>query len=120
MSFTEPLSITISAVTTPLPRTNVEGRLSEYTSADGSLKVTASHVVAKRARRMLRLDLTKLAPSPFDDTKNVTVSSAMYIVFDAPIDGFTNAELLAAFTGFRAMMAASSDAMISKLLGGES
>jgi len=41
-------------------------------------------------------------------------------VFDMPKVGFTNAEALAAYTGFKGTFTASSDLLISKLLGGES
>jgi hypothetical protein len=43
-----------------------------------------------------------------------------YVVFDLPTDGFTSVEVLAAYSGFKAMYSAGSDALISKLLGGES
>jgi len=69
---------------------------------------------------MLRLDTQKMSPDPFDDTKTREVSMATYVVFDVPDQGFTPAEQKAVFDGFRAMMAASSDAVVLKLLGGES
>jgi hypothetical protein len=43
-----------------------------------------------------------------------------YIVFDLPIVGYTNAEALAVYTGFKTQFSASSDLLITKLLGGES
>jgi hypothetical protein len=43
-----------------------------------------------------------------------------YIVFDIPVAGYTNAEALAVYAGFKAAYIASSDALITKLLGGES
>lgn len=121
MSFTDPLSVTISAVTTPLPRTNVEGDKSEYTSADGLIRVTADHTVGKRARRMLRIDTSKLAPDPFRPAENVKVSMSNYMVFDLPYPaGYTNAEALAVYQGLKGLYTASADALIVKLLAGES
>ncbi|DAD50217.1 TPA_asm: coat protein [ssRNA phage Zoerhiza.2_3] len=120
MSFTDPLSITISAVTTPLPRTSVGDDESEYTSSDGLLQVKSSHNYGKRTRRMLRIDTSKLAPDPFRPTENVKVSMSLYIVFDLPPAGYTATEAKAVFDGFRAMFAANSDQQITKLLGGES
>jgi hypothetical protein len=120
MAFTDPMSITISAATIPLPRTSVEEDSSEYTSADGLVKLTASHTYGKRARRMLRIDHSKLTADPFKPAENVKVGMANYIVFDIPPAGYTGTEALAVYTGFKAMFTASSDALITKLLGGES
>lgn len=120
MSFTDPLSITVSTVTSSLPRTSVGDDESEYTSSDGLLQVSASHQYGKRTRRLLRVDTSKIAPDPFKPAENVKLSMSFYIVFDMPQAGFTAAEAMALYTGFSAMYGASSSAMVTKLLGGES
>lgn len=120
MSFSDPLSITVSSVTTPLPRVFSEGSESHYSSSDGLIVVTASHDVGKRARRMLRVDFSKLSPDPFKPDENVRRSMSNYMVFDIPSDGFSNAEALAVYQGFKTLITASSDALVTKLLGGES
>jgi hypothetical protein len=120
MSFSDPQSITISGVTSPLPRTNTEGDKAEYTSADGLIKLTASHDEGKRLRRMLRIDTSKLAPDPFRPSENVRVSMSNYMVFDLPPAGYTNAEALAVYVGLKTLYTASTDALIVKLLAGES
>lgn len=120
MSFTDPLSVTISGVTTPLPRVSVGDDTSEYLSADGLISVVASHQYGKRTRRMLRLDTSKITPDPFNTAQNVKVGMGNYLVFDLPSAGYTNAEALAVYTGFKTLFTASTDALIVKLLGGES
>jgi hypothetical protein len=121
MAFTDPQSITISAATTPLPRTDVSGDRSEYTSADGLIRLSADHENGgKRTRRVLRIDHSKLTSDPFRPTENVKVSMSNYIVFDVPPAGYTNTEILAVYTGFKTLYTATSDALIAKLLGGES
>lgn len=120
MSFTDPQSITISGVTTPLPKVYSEGSESHYQSSDGLIVVTASHDVGKRARRLLRVDFAKLSPDAFKPDENVKRSMSVYMVFDMPSDGFSNAEGLAVYTGFKTMITASSDLLVTKLLGGES
>lgn len=120
MAFTDPLSVTISGVTTPLPRVSTGDRVSEYQSGDGLITVKASHQGGKRTRRMLRIDTSKITADPFDTDQNVQVGMATYVVFDLPPAGYTAAEAKAVFDGFRNMFAASSDALIVKLLGGES
>jgi hypothetical protein len=122
MALADPQSITISAVTSPLPRTFAEGDESHYTSADGLIQLSVNHTLAKqgRVRRLVRLDHSKLTTDPFKPSENVEVSMACYIVFDIPPAGYTNADVLAAYVGFKTLYTASSDALISKVLGGES
>jgi len=123
MSFTDPLSFTLSGVTTPLPRVDSEGTETQYQSADGLIVVTASHQAGKsRTRRMLRVDLSKIAPDPFKPVENRKISMSNYMVFDLPAvgAGFSNAEQLALYTGLKTLYTATSDALIVKLLGGES
>jgi hypothetical protein len=120
VAFTDPLSITISAVTTPLPRTSVDEDESLYTSSDGLIRVTASHDIGKRTRRLLKVEHSKLTSDPFKPTENVRVSMSHYIVFDVPPAGYSATEQLAVYTGFKALYSATSDALITKLLGGES
>jgi len=120
MSFTDPLSVTISAVTTPLPRVSVGDDRSEYQSADGLILLSASHDYGKRTRRVLRIDTSKITSDPFKPAENVKVSMSNYMVFDIPPAGYTAAEALAVYTGFKTLFTATSDAMIVKLLGGES
>lgn len=120
MAFTDPLSITISAVTTPLPRTSQDEDESTYQSNDGLIQVQASHDSGKRLRHVLRVNHSKLAPDPFRPTENVKVSMSHYMVFDVPIAGYTVTEQVAVYTGFKTLYTATSDALITKLLGGES
>jgi hypothetical protein len=120
MSFSDPLSVTISGTTTSLPRVSVGDDQSEYQSGDGLIVVSASHNYGKRSRRMLRIDTSKLTADPFKPSENVKVSMSHYMVFDLPPAGFTAAEALAVYAGFKGLYTASTDAMVTKLLGGES
>jgi len=120
MAFSDPQSITISAVTTPLPRVSTGAGNSEYTSADGLIKLSASNAYGRRTRRVLRLDHSKITADPFIPATNAKVSMSNYIVFDVPVAGYSNAEALAVYAGFKTAFSASSDALITKLLGGES
>lgn len=120
MSLPDPNSITISGATTSLPRTSVDEDKSKYTSADGLILLTASHDYGKRIRRMVRLDVSKLTADPFKPSENVKVGMSVYTVFDLPPAGFTNAEALAIWVGYNTNLTATSNAAITKLLGGES
>lgn len=120
MALADPQSITISAVTTPLPRTSTGQNESTYTSADGLIDLSASSAYGRRTRRVLRVDHSKITSDPFIPAQNVKVSMSNYIVFDIPLAGYTNAEALAVYAGFKTQFTASSDLLITKLLAGES
>lgn len=120
MAFTDPQSITISGTTSPLPRTSSGKNSGEFTSADGAIKLTASHAYGRRTRRVLRVDHSKFTADPFIPTQNTKVSMSNYIVFDVPVVGYSSAEITAIYNGFKSLFTASTDAAIAKLLGGES
>lgn len=120
MAFADPQSITISAVTSPLPKVSSGNNSGDYQSADGLIHLSASSAYGRRVRRVLRLDHSKITSDPFIPANNTKVSMSNYIVFDVPVVGYSNAEALAVYTGFKTMFSASSDLLITKLLGGES
>lgn len=120
MAFTDPQTITISGTATPLPLTSRGQQGADYRSADGLITLSANHAYGRRTRRVLRVDHSKLTTDPFLPTQNVKVSMSNYIVFDIPPAGYTNTEALAVYAGFKTLFTATSDAAITKLLGGES
>jgi hypothetical protein len=120
MAFADPQSITISGTPVSLPRTNVQNNKSEYTSSDGLVRLTASHAYGRRTRRVLRVDHSKIAADLFIPAQNAKLSMSNYIVFDVPVLGYTPTEAKAVYDGFKATFTASTDALITKLLAGES
>jgi len=120
MALTDPQTVTISGTTTSLPRTSVDETESEYSSSDGLIKLLASHSYGKRTRRLIRIDHAKLAADVFKPAENVKVGMAVYTVFDLPPAGYTGAEALAVWTGFNTQLTAASNAVVTKILGGES
>lgn len=120
MSFTDPQSVTISGTTISLPKVNSLQNGSEYLSADALVRLTAQHSYGRRNRRVLRLDHSKIAPTLENASINAKASMSCYLVFDTPVTGYTNADALAVYLGLKTQMAASSDLLITKLLGGES
>jgi len=123
MSLTDPQVITISGTPISMPLTSRQGDETEYTSGDGLTKFSVSHnVTAKgRARRVLRIDVRKIAADVFKPDENVEKSMSTYIVFDLPSEaGYTPTEAKAVSDGFIALLSASSGAVVTKLLAGES
>jgi hypothetical protein len=120
MAFTDPQTITISGVTSSLPNTSVNGSTKKYTSSDGLIELEASHAYGRRTRRVIRLNHTKVSADLYLPETNVKHGMSVYTVFDLPPVGYTNAEALAIWVGFNTQLEATTNELVTKLLGGES
>jgi hypothetical protein len=120
MAFSDPQVVTISAGANDLHRVGAGKDQSWYRTNNGLVTLSASHQYGKRVRRNLRLDHSKVAANPFDSTLNAKYSMSTYIVFDVPVVGYTVADQKAVWDGFHTYLGATSGAIVSKLLGGES
>lgn len=121
MALTDPQTVTISGATTPLPRTFQKESTSEYASADGLITLKVSHSrEGKRGRSVVRIDHAKLTTDPYKPDENVKVGCSIYTVIDTPPAGYTDAEVLAIWAGFNTQLTAASNAVFTKILGGES
>lgn len=119
MAFSDPQSVTISAVANSLPRTSSGVNTGAFTKDDGNVKLVVSHQYGKRTRRTLRLEHSKIAPDPLISSTNIKHSMTAYIVVDTPVTGYTLAEAKAIADALVAYLAASSGAKLTQLLGGE-
>jgi len=125
MSFADPQSVNIGAGAVSLPRVSSGKYTADYVSADGLLTLRASSQYAGRVRQVLRLDAKKISADVYLPDRNVERSMSVYLVFDRPGSsgspiGYTNADALAVYGGFKTAITASSDLLVTKLLGGES
>lgn len=118
--FADPQSITISGVTTSLPRVGSTGTTSQYASADGAIRETIQHSQGRRIRSAFALVTSKYAPDPLFPSQNTPYSMTLRVVRDVPLVGYTVAEQKAAWDGFLAQLAASSGLLTTKFFGGES
>jgi len=129
--FTDPLSLTPGAAfdagAVSLPRVSQQGAVSVYQAgplsvASGSLlRVTASHQYGKRTRRVLRCDYSDNAGSTLISGTTSPRSMSAYVVFDIPAAGqFSATDQLSLFNGLKGTWSATTDALMKKLLGGES
>jgi hypothetical protein len=118
MAFADPQSVTINAVANSLPRVSSDKNSGAFQKDDATVKLTVSHQYGARTRRTIRLDHRKIAPDVFtSDNKQYSMST--YIVVDAPVTGYTNAEIKQVVDGLTAYLTASTGAKITQLLGGE-
>jgi len=114
-------SVIISGTTISLPKLGQSLSSGEFKSPDGLVKETVSHqATGKRNRRLVRIDHRKVAADPFLAGTNAEYSMSCYVVFDVPNYGYTVAEQKAVVDGFITQLNATSGALITKILGGES
>lgn len=129
--FTEPLSLTPGAAfdagAVSLPRVSQQGSVSVYqagplsVNAGSLLKVTASHQYGRRNRRVLRCDYSDNAGATLISGTTAPRSMSCYVVFDVPNAGqFSATDQLSLFNGLKGTWSATTDALMKKLLGGES
>lgn len=120
MAFADPQSVTINAVAQTLPRVSSGQNSGVFQKDDATVKLTVSHNYGKgRARRMLRLDHSKIAADPLMAGTNVRASGSVYLVTDFPDGLYTNAEAKQIVDALTAYLTASTGARATQLLGGE-
>lgn len=115
--FADPQSVTINAVANSLPRTSSGTNSGIFTKDDGLVKLSITHNVGKRSRRVVRLDHAKIAADPLLAGVNVKANMAAYLVIDTPETGYTLVEARQVVEGLVDYLV---DATITKVLGGES
>jgi hypothetical protein len=120
--FADPQTLTIDSVSTDLPRQGSPNpdKLGVFVSADGLQELTVrQNKTANRFRREVRLTEKKVAADPIS-AENKEVSASVMIVVDEPRWGFTDADLAILSDALLDWYVASSYAVQTKLLAGES
>ena len=119
MALTDPQSLTISGTTYTLARHTPASGRTEYVNSDGTVKLVILQSTGKRKRSSVRVEITKVAADPLTAV-NSYVSQAVYIMFDRPVVGFSDAEIVSVMTGLNTALAASSNALATRVVQGES
>lgn len=116
--FTDPQTVTVNAVAQTLPAVSREDFKSVYRENNGEYALVISHNEGKsRDRRTVRLNRYITTADPFIPANNIEVSHSVYLVIDAPIAGFTDAQLEDDVLALAAWL---TSANVAKVLGGES
>lgn len=115
--FSDPQTITVNAVAKPMPRIENNGLRSVYQNADGSFKLTLSHVITKeRIRTMIRIDQRAIATDPLNSVQDWQTLTD-YHVIDRPIVGFSVAQIQQQVAANNLWLDSTA---IAKLMGSES
>jgi len=120
MAFADPQTVTINAVAQSLlriPPGNNNG--GAFAKDDGTVRLSISHNLGKRNRRVINLDHSKIAADPLMASVNVRLGMRAYLVVETPDVGYTVAEAKQIVDALTAYLTASSGARVTQLLGGE-
>lgn len=91
-----------------------------YRNGDTTVVFRTSHQHNKgRTRSMVRVDQSKIAEDPLT-AENMRLGTGIYLVIDKPDIGFSETEIVNIYTGLAALLTASTNAVLKKLIGGES
>lgn len=119
MAFADPQSVTVVGGAASLPRISSGVNTGTFQSADANTKLTLTHSYGKRIRRTARLDLRKIAADPLSTAYNAQYSMSAYMVIDVPLLGYTTADEVTNVAGLCGWFTATTNANLTKLLGGE-
>lgn len=115
--FSDPQQVTINAVAQSMPRVESNGKVSIYSKADETFKLTISHQKPKgRIRSMARLDQRAIVADPLTSANDYETCS-LYVVLDRPEVGFTVAQVEFLRAGFFAWLDGTA---MAKVFGQES
>lgn len=118
---TDPQSITVNAVAQSLKRTSSGVNSGAFTTNDGTHKLVVSHSLGSNNQRMIRLDRVQTVANPLTTGEFFETTDSIWIVSRTPKVGvLTVVQQKQLVDGFLTYLAASSGAVITQLLGGES
>lgn len=123
MALTDPQKFKEAAGTeVTAPRVSSGDFKSIYETSDGLTKLTVStqETASNRKRHQVRIDVSKLATNPYEETKKQEISSSVYLIIDRPVAGFTVTECKKMVEGLVGLLSASTYALTEKVIGGES
>jgi len=121
MAIADPQSVTIGGVANSLPRTGSGDNHGVFTKDDRTVALKVTHSPNKtRVRRSVRLDFSKIAADPLLAGVNREASMSAFVNIDAPLVGLTVTEQKDVVKGLIAALTASTDALLIKIIGGES
>jgi len=123
MALTDPQKFKEAAGTeVTAPRVASGSFNSIYETSDGLSKLTVStqETSGNRKRHLVRIDVSKLATNPYEETKKQEISMSVYLVIDRPVAGFTVEEAKKLVEGLVGLLSASTYSLTTKVIGGES
>lgn len=118
----DPQSVTLNSVATSLPKVAAGEFLGIYRKDDGTVQLDVAHTPSGKTkwRRKIGLNTTDISPDPFQPSLNREIPFKVYLVVEAPTAGIALAAQKDKVMGLLNSLTASSGALLTKFLGGES
>lgn len=114
-------TITINAVAQALKRTSMGANSGAFATNDGLHTLTVSHNLGNYNQRMIRLDRKQTVANPLSTGEFFEATDSVWLVSRTPKAGtLTVVQQKQLVDGYLAFLTASSGAVITQLLGGES
>lgn len=115
------LSITVATVPYSLPRISSEANAGSFSTPDAAMRLRVAHTYGPKLRRSLfRVDHSEFVADPLIPTQFLPTSASFWWSMVVPRNGtYSSAKQLALIKGFSTLMAASTDSVTNKWLGGE-
>lgn len=118
--FADPQSLTIGGTAVSFPRTSSSDGKGVYTPSTLDRVLTLqSTQTANRARRISRLQRSKVAPDALFPAQNRPYDLTVSVLVNVPLFGFTTTEVVNEASGLLSWLTATSNANLTKLVGGE-
>lgn len=122
MAFPDPVSVTIGVdalALNRLPSGTTEGKFRDV-AQKVTLGITPGVTAGNRRRNAARMETTKITTDPLVSTTNVVAKGAVTIAFNVPQNGFTSTEIVDQVKALYVSLTANSNALLLKLINGES
>lgn len=120
MAFADPQTVTIDGTASTLPRVFEKENVGSFIGPNQDVEMVIRPTLTKAMRRhqVVQLKVAKNATDPISGIGK-RVESTMSIVLDAPVAGFSDAELVAAASGLITWATAGTNANLKKFVAGE-
>lgn len=120
MALSNDQSITVGADTISLARVFTGKAAGHFVSSDGESQIDVSPAFSGgRSHRAVRFSQKKTTADPLVGSVNVRVNDYVSLNINRPVDGFSDADVLAQVKGFIGWLTAGTDANLKKIIAGE-
>lgn len=122
MALADPLSITVDGKTIPLSRIATGDVSGKFISSDQKTTVLVypRTTAAGRKANVIQLRQKKVTTDPLVSTTNIEVEASVAVTVNLPPDGFTSSDVTDLYTALTSLLGDSSNAVLTKLVNGES
>lgn len=122
MALADPLSITVDGKTIPLSRIATGDVSGKFTSSDQmtTVLVYPRTTAAGRKANVIQLRQKKVTTDPLVSTTNIEVEASVAVTVNLPPAGFTSTDVVNLYAALASLLSGSSNAVLTKLVNGES